>query len=158
MGGRGRGWPCSKNVEALLPQYWVHLWGLGLYKSCLMVVQHGPIQKLPHVCPKWGAGVKATFGQCPKERSFFSDGFPKPKIYFWLHTYKTGSCEPQALAPWLLHQEVCPRCLSCSSCSKAMSTTEKYTVTISAKQIEEFKNMFQMYDKVRKALKEGHPW
>ena len=37
-----------------------------------MVVQNGPIQKLPHECPKWrGGGVKATFGQFPKQDAFF---------------------------------------------------------------------------------------
>ena len=44
----------------------------------------GPLQKLPHWCPKWAntkvtwqlskmrvRGVKATFGQCPKEKGLF---------------------------------------------------------------------------------------
>ena len=49
---------------------------LGLYKSNLTVVQNGRIQKLPHGCPKWGRGVKATLRQCPKEKRFFN-GFPE---------------------------------------------------------------------------------
>ena len=33
-----------------------------------------------------GGGVKATFGQCPKERGFFFDGFPKCCSY-WIAPY-----------------------------------------------------------------------
>ena len=35
-----------------------------------MVVQNGPIQKLPHNVQNKGGGVEATLGQCPKERRF----------------------------------------------------------------------------------------
>ena len=46
-----------------------------------MVVQNGPIQNLPHnVQNEGGGGVKATFGQCPKERGFFYV-FPQQTVY-----------------------------------------------------------------------------
>ena len=63
-----------KVLRHFLPKYLVNIWILGLSKSYLMVVQNGPVQKLPNGCPKGrggrGAGVKATFGQCPNKRRF----------------------------------------------------------------------------------------
>ena len=43
-----------------------------------MVVKNKQTQKLPHGANvQNGGGVKATFGQCPEERGFFSDVFSK---------------------------------------------------------------------------------
>jgi hypothetical protein len=72
MGGGGGGDHVPKVLRHFLTKFWVNIWILGIYKSYLTVVQKWPITKLPQVCPKWGGGgVKATFGQCPKERRFF---------------------------------------------------------------------------------------
>ena len=69
--GEGGDDQVPKVLRHFLPKYCVNIWILGLFKSYLTVVQNGPIQELPHGCPKWGGGVEATFGQCPKERRFF---------------------------------------------------------------------------------------
>jgi hypothetical protein len=37
-----------------------------------------------------GGGVKAAFGQCPKERRFFLDGYPKESVE-GAHTVLRGS-------------------------------------------------------------------
>merc|ERR1719239_1572048 len=49
--------------------------------------------------------------------------------------------------PDKIKKEVCQRCLACTSCSATMSTKDKYSVSITDQQIEEYKNMFQLYDK-----------
>ena len=53
------------------PKYWVNIYILGLYKSYLTVVQNGPIQKLPHGCPKLGGGGQGPFRTMSKKILFF---------------------------------------------------------------------------------------
>ena len=47
-----------------------------------MVVKNGPIQKLPRNVQNEGGGVKATFGQYPKERSIFFDAEVEVELEF----------------------------------------------------------------------------
>ena len=51
MGGGGED-QVPKVLRHFFPKYGVNILILGLDKSYLTVVQNGPIQKLPHGCPK----------------------------------------------------------------------------------------------------------
>ena len=48
--------PCSKSVQALFASILGKYMNFGTLQSYLTVVQNGPIQKLPHRCPKWRGG------------------------------------------------------------------------------------------------------
>ena len=83
MGGEGRGRPCSKSFEALVAKI------LGKYLNFAF------LHKLPCGCPKWAdkkitsgiskiEGEGASFGQCPKEKRFFSDVIPNTNKYLVL--------------------------------------------------------------------------
>ena len=51
----------------------LNIGNFGPLKSLLTGIKNWPIQKLPYnVQKEGGGGVKATFGQCPKDRRFFS--------------------------------------------------------------------------------------
>ena len=43
----------------------------GPLKSYFTNVQNGPIQKLPHGCPKWGGGGRGHFWTISKKKTFF---------------------------------------------------------------------------------------
>ena len=60
MGGEGGGWVdhVPKELRYFLLKYGVIIGVLGLCKSYLMVVQNGPIQKLPYGCR--GGGGSGT--------------------------------------------------------------------------------------------------
>ena len=47
---------------------------------------------------------------------------------------------------------VCQRCLGCKACSATMSPADKYSVKLGDDQIENFKQMFSMFDKESEKL------